>query len=175
MDDLRMLREMFLHMEWADAQVWQAVLAGPQTASDRTLRERLYHIHVAQRAFLQIWSRIPLQIPELTHFPDLIAVAAWGRACHADLAAYIGGADPAAFDLPVAIPWAGRIEARYGHPPAPATLGQTMLQVVSHSTHHRGQINAQLRALEVEPPLVDFLAWVWLGSPAADWPLPHES
>jgi uncharacterized damage-inducible protein DinB len=44
-----------------------------------------------------------------------------------------------------------------------------MFQVTSHSTHHRGQVNARLRALGGEPPLVDYIAWVWFGKPAADW------
>ena len=48
--------------------------------------------------------------------------------------------------------------------------GETMLQVVSHGTHHRGQISTRLRELGVEPPLVDFIAWCWFGKPEADWP-----
>ena len=42
-----------------------------------------------------------------------------------------------------------------------------MLQVALHSMYHRGQINARLRDFGGNPPLVDFIAWVWLGRPAA--------
>jgi hypothetical protein len=27
----------------------------------------------------------------------------------------------------------------------------------------------RLRELEVEPPLTDYIAWVWTGRPEADW------
>jgi uncharacterized damage-inducible protein DinB len=50
------------------------------------------------------------------------------------------------------------------------TLGETMLQVPSHTTSPRGQINADLRRLGGEPPLVDFIAWVWFGKPEPVWP-----
>jgi len=38
-----------------------------------------------------------------------------------------------------------------------------------HSTHHRGQVNARLRELGGEPPLADFIVWLWWGRPAASW------
>jgi uncharacterized damage-inducible protein DinB len=49
------------------------------------------------------------------------------------------------------------------------TLAETMLQVASHSTYHRGQVNARLRELAGEPPLVDYIAWIWFGRPAPEW------
>ena len=51
----------------------------------------------------------------------------------------------------------------------PATLEETMLQVASHSTYHRGQINTRFRERGGDPPSVDFIIWVWLGKPKADW------
>jgi uncharacterized damage-inducible protein DinB len=50
------------------------------------------------------------------------------------------------------------------------TLGETMLQIASHSTHHRAQNNSQLRELGAKPPLVDYIAWLWSGRPDAEWP-----
>ena len=46
----------------------------------------------------------------------------------------------------------------------------TVLQVVLHTTYHRGQINLRLRELGVEPPLTEYFVWTWRGKPAADWP-----
>jgi uncharacterized damage-inducible protein DinB len=43
------------------------------------------------------------------------------------------------------------------------------MQVVLHSTHHRGQIVARVRELGGNPPLVDYIGWIWLGKPAAAW------
>ncbi len=39
-----------------------------------------------------------------------------------------------------------------------------------HSTHHRGQVAARLRELGGEPPLVDFIAWLWWKRPEPEWP-----
>jgi hypothetical protein len=41
-------------MSWADAVVWRAVLSLPAAAGDRSLREKLWHIHMVQHAFLAI-------------------------------------------------------------------------------------------------------------------------
>ncbi len=51
----------------------------------------------------------------------------------------------------------------------PATLAETVLQITSHTTYHRGQVNMRLRELGAEPPLTDFIAWIWLGRPEAEW------
>lgn len=48
-------------------------------------------------------------------------------------------------------------------------LGETMIQVAMHSQYHRGQINTRLRELGAEPPLVDYIAWIWFGRPDAAW------
>ena len=48
------------------------------------------------------------------------------------------------------------------------TLAETALQVAMHSTYHRGQVNARLRQIGGEPPLVDFIAWIWFGRPAPE-------
>jgi uncharacterized damage-inducible protein DinB len=40
-----------------------------------------------------------------------------------------------------------------------------------HTVYHRGQVNARVRALGGEPPLVDYIAWLWLGRPAPEWPV----
>ena len=42
-------------------------------------------------------------------------------------------------------------------------------QVASHSTYHRGQVNARLREVGGTPPLVDYIAWIWFGRPAPNW------
>ena len=61
-------------------------------------------------------------------------------------------------------------EQRLGRKPSGTTVGETGLQVALHSTYHRGQVTARLREVGGEPPLVDYIAWVWLGRPAAEWP-----
>lgn len=72
-------------------------------------------------------------------------------------------------DKIVLIPWSIFMERRVGKKVVPATLEETIIQVASHSTYHRGQINSRFRELGGEPPSVDFIIWVWLGKPKADW------
>jgi uncharacterized damage-inducible protein DinB len=67
------------------------------------------------------------------------------------------------------MPWVAQYEKQLGMKFEVATVGETAFQVVSHSTHHRAQANARLRAVGGEPPLVDFIAWIWFGRPAAPW------
>jgi uncharacterized damage-inducible protein DinB len=165
-----MLRELFQHMEWADALVWRAVLAAPNLAADSVVRDRLFHVHLVQRGFLRLWSEPSATLPEPPTFSDAVDVASWGRQYHQDVAAYINRVDQAALAELINIPWAEHVSGRFGQPASRATLAETMLQVTSHSTHHRGQVNARLRELGGEPPLTDFIVWVWLGKPAAKWP-----
>jgi uncharacterized damage-inducible protein DinB len=51
----------------------------------------------------------------------------------------------------------------------PATLTDTILQVTSHTTYHRGQVNRRLRELGGDPPLTDFVVWIWRGKPNTEW------
>ena len=66
--------------------------------------------------------------------------------------------------------WASLVKRALGRAPDVTSVGDTVLQVALHSMYHRGQINARLREAGGEPPLVDYIAWVWLGRPAASWP-----
>lgn len=162
-------------MEWADASVWQAVPTVPAAAGDSTLRARLHHIHLVQRAFLQVWSDGPLDLPEVSDFTDLPALEEWAQPYYAEVGNYLEALDPPALERPVTMPWVPRYEQRLGRRFSTPTLAETIFQVTSHSTYHRGQVNARLRELGGEPPLVDFIAWVWLGKPAASWTTTAES
>lgn len=70
------------------------------------------------------------------------------------------------------MPWVAEYEAFLGRRFETPTLGETALQVPSHTTYHRGQVNVRLRELGAEPPLVDFIAWIWFGKPAPNWSRP---
>ncbi len=170
MTNLKMLRDLFHHMEWADALVWQAVFAQPRTFTDSVVRDRLFHIHLVQRGFLLVWRTPSAQFPEAPAFSDGQALASWAREYYRGLASYLDAIDEASLDQSVSLPWADQVTEPLGQSAAPTTLAQTMLQVTSHSTHHRGQVNTRLRELGGEPPLIDFIVWAWLGKPAAEWP-----
>lgn len=164
------LTELTRHMEWADAIAWRSVLASQEARSDERIRMWLFHVHMVQRAFLRVWRDEELKFRDPSEFPDLAALAAWGREGHREIQEFLASAEPASLERPVRLPWAGEVEKMLGRPVSEVTLAQTATQVVLHTTHHRGQINARLRALGGEPPYVDYIVWMWQGQPAADWP-----
>jgi uncharacterized damage-inducible protein DinB len=68
------------------------------------------------------------------------------------------------------VAWKRWVEKAIGRAPGPTTLGEMMMQVSQHSTYHRGQVNARLRDRGGAPPLTDYIAWLWLEKPDAEWP-----
>jgi uncharacterized damage-inducible protein DinB len=166
----RMIRELFQHMEWADALVWRVALSSPVVAGDSVIRDRLLHMHIVQHGFLRLWRQEPLpKLPQHSDFPELKDLASWCREYHARAAAFLTEIDDASLEKLIGIPWADQVAAQLGRAAAPVTLGQTMMQVTSHTSHHRGQVNARVRELGSEPPLIDFIMWIWAGGPSADW------
>ncbi len=169
MNALQMVAELYAHMEWADAVVWRVVLGSDIARADAKIRDRLYHLHLVQRAFLSVWKQAPFDLRSGEGL-DLPALAAWGAEYYGEVRPHVGGLAEASLDDPVILPWAARAIAPSSRRPGTSTRAETLLQVTSHSTYHRGQVNARLRELGVEPPLTDFIAWVWYGRLGADWP-----
>ena len=158
------------HMEWADATVWREVLDLPAERAAAAMMERLHHVHLVQRVFLARWRQEPLTITPLDHFRDLPALARWGRDYYAEAYATVGALDQAALARPVIVPGVEQLLPPGGtltHP----VVAETVVQVAMHSMHHRGQLMLQLRELGATPPLVDWIAWVWIGRPEAAWPV----
>ena len=52
---LETLKELYAHMQWADAFVWRAVLGSETARGDQKLRELFHHLHLVQHAFLRAW------------------------------------------------------------------------------------------------------------------------
>lgn len=163
------LQETFDHLEWADAEILGAVLAFPAASQDKRIRSLLVHIHEVQWAYLHLWRGDPVVIPELESFTDLMSVSRWARDYHTRRRHFISALLSADLDGHIAFPWAERLSVRF-RKVHPTTLRQSMLQIGLHSAYHRGQVATRLRELGAEPPLVDFVAWVWRGQPAAAWP-----
>lgn len=162
-------RELFAHMEWADAAVWTAVLGTDPALQDQPLRDLLVHLHSVQQAFLDVWSGRPFRFRDAAEFIDMQAVHAMARPYYAGVREFVNGTDQPAIDDRLILPWVAPYEQHLGRTFAPTTLGNTMYQVVAHTNHHRGQVNYRLRAVGGTPPNVDYIVWVFLGKPAADW------
>ena len=176
------IKDQFRHMEWADALVWQAVMASDVAQSDETIRARLHHTHLVQRSFLAVWKG-ELVKPEDSNETQRVMMEwfkfgsdlrgaelmAWAQEYHRGASQYLTGISETVLDQAVVLPWADFVAARTGKKPEAPTLGETLFQVTAHSAYHRGQINTRLRELGAEPPFVDFIAWLWLARPVAQW------
>ncbi len=169
MNDLSSLKELFRHMEWADAAVWTAMFASPEATRDPILRDRLHHIHLVQRGFLLVWKGVASP-PESPSFSESQSQVVWAREYYGELSEYLGDLSNRDLARPLPIPWAQMIESQLVRKAEVATLGETLAQVVMHSTYHRGQASLRLRELGLEPPLTDYIVWVWLGKPHSSWP-----
>lgn len=169
MFSMQVLRDLYGHMEWADAKVWHVALAARDAGRDARLRDLLHHLHEVQRAFLHVWTdrRVALRPPD--EFPAIRDLLAWARPYYGEVARLLERLDDAHLAQALVLPWAAQLEPYIGRRPHTTTMAETMFQVTSHSTYHRAQVNTRLRELGAEPPLVDYIAWVWFGKPSAHW------
>ncbi len=167
MNDPRLLLLM-RHAEFADAAVWKAILRSGAASDDRVL-DLMHHIHAVQRAFHAVWTDGEVDFGERATVGDTEALVGWGREGHRQLQRYVESADEEELVRQPTIPWAHYFERRFGRPMEPVSVGDMIQQVAMHSIHHRGQVTSRLRELEAEPPLVDWIAWLWLDRPIADW------
>ena len=160
-----LLTELLRHMEWADAKVWAAV--PDSQPADPRLMQWLVHIHVVQRAFFAVWTSgdVLTAFRRPTDFASL-GESATGRArITRARTSSSRPSRPSGSAAPLVMPWAAQIAQELGQPIGPTTIGETCFQVTSHTTYHRGQVNARLREVGAEPPLVDYIAWLWFGRP----------
>lgn len=164
------LNELFEHMMWADIVVWKAVLTFPKAEKDPKLHELFHHIHLTHHAFGGLWIGEKFEYRKPENFKNLTEILEWGREGYDKFMTYLASNPDLDLTKDVTVPWAKMFEQKLGKTIGPTTLGETMLQLTLHTTYHRGQINARLRSLGAEPPMVDFIAWLWMGRPKEEWP-----
>lgn len=133
------IRELMRHMEWADSRVWSAVLAHPQSRHDPRTRDLLQHLHGVQRVFLAVWKSESYDLPAVDAPWDAEAARSAVQACYEELRDVLSRFDAAMLGRSAVMPSLARAEQRLGRKLEAPTLAETMVQVVIHSTHHRGQ------------------------------------
>lgn len=164
------MKDLLDHLEWADAAMWKAVLDCEAAGGDEKLGAWLYHIHLVQHAFLKVWREEPMEFPEQSEFAGTSDLGPWARDGHRALKAYLLALSEAELERELVIPWTAELEKKWDRPVGKVTLAESVLQVAMHTAHHRGQVAARLRELGGEPPLADFIAWIWRGRPDPEWP-----
>jgi uncharacterized damage-inducible protein DinB len=162
---VRHLGDLARYMAWADATVWQAIMATPQATDDARTADTLYHLHLVQHIFLQAWSRTAFAVRQRHEFQKLDELSAWGQEARRGVLRFVEGTSAGDLEKPFRMPWAAHFERSSRQPAGLHTLGESMLQVFLHTQHHRGQVCARLREVGGEPPTVDFIVWLWSGRP----------
>ncbi|NTV66537.1 MAG: damage-inducible protein DinB [Chlorobaculum sp.] len=169
MNTLSLLTDMFRHMAWADALVLSMISDRPVAERDGYILDKLRHLHMVQSVFLDVWCGETFD-PCVADGLDLRALAGLAREVHAGSMRFLESLTPEALERVVRLPWSKMATAKLGFEVAAHTLAETLVQVPEHSAYHRGQLCARLRELGVDPPMTDYIAWVWRHKPDAAWP-----
>lgn len=165
MNNKTQLKELYAHMKWADNRIWTALDALPNAKLDESLRERMFHIHYTQHAFLDVWKGKEFKYTKSDAYPTFDAIRQLKDTYYDSLDAFVDGLDEGELVKPLVLPWVRYIERQLGIEAMDTTLGETMYQIASHSVHHRAQVNLQIREHGGDPPMIDYIVWLWLGKP----------
>jgi len=159
-----LLRDLYGHQVWADAEHWRAIGAHAPARDDKAIRDRLHHIAIVQRAFL--WTVGDRQdafvFTKPEDFSSFDALLVYAREHHDCLAPAIAATSEARLAESIAIPW-------FTDPPLSLTVAEALTQAAMHTHYHRGQNATRLRELGGEPPMTDYIYWLWKGRPEPIW------
>jgi uncharacterized damage-inducible protein DinB len=166
---LETARDLFRHMEWADAELWRTMQAHPGALEDEKLFKIVQHLHVVQRSFHLMWTGGAIDPAELYAKKDAAAMLSEARAWYRTAEPFLDSFDDARSGDTLHMPWLAHFEKQLGRTLQHPTFGETFLQLPMHSAYHRGQANMRLRELGGEPTIVDYIAWIWFDRPAPQW------
>jgi len=162
MDSL--LRDLYGHQVWADAEHWRAIGAHAAARDDKSIRDRLHHMAIVQRAFL--WTvgdrQEAFAFTKPEDFPSFDALLMYARDHHDRLAPALAATSDERLAVSIAIPW-------FTDPPLSLTVAEALTQAAMHTHYHRGQNATRLRELGGEPTSLDLIFWIWKDRPVPNW------
>jgi uncharacterized damage-inducible protein DinB len=163
MSETSVLRDLWNHHVWADAEHWRAFAAFPLALEDKALFERLHHLHLTQSAW--VWAlgdrRDEFVFSNATDFVPILTLRDFAMRNHAVLAALAAAEEPA-LDRTIGVPW-------LTDPPLRLSVREGLTQVAMHSHYHRAQNATRFRELGGAPPGTDLITWIWKARPAPRW------
>jgi uncharacterized damage-inducible protein DinB len=155
-----MIRELFAHQAWADAEMWRFVSATPAAESDKKVLELLNHTHAVQRFFLSAVQSEPLTREELVKEIPLVKLCESFRRFHEEADRYLSKVRESHLHDPVVVPWFPEFQPR---------VSEVLTQVFMHSQHHRAQLATLLRQLGGDPQPLDYIVWASKSRPLPQW------
>jgi len=159
---LETLRDLVAYQGWADAELWRAIEASKVAKEDPATLARCHHVHLTQHAFAALVRGEAVVGTNAEEFGRWSDLEAYGREASERWIELVDVLDGEELGQRLTVPWSKA-------PAIEFTVAQAILQMVMHSQHHRGQNAARLRELGDDPPLSDFLAWLWRDRPTARW------
>jgi uncharacterized damage-inducible protein DinB len=146
---------------WANARLLRPCEALSAEQWDKSLGHSwdsvhglVVHMLAAETIWLARWKGgSPKALRRAAEFPTLADVRRAWDALEADMRAFVAGCDDAQLNQPLTYTNT-RGEAHT------AMLGELMLHVANHGTHHRGELAAMLALLNVVHPEEDLLFYV---------------
>jgi uncharacterized damage-inducible protein DinB len=163
---IELMRDLFGHQEWADAEMWGYIEAQPGAIDDEHIAKRFRHFHSTQHAYLSLARGEQVDIPSLIkRYGDsvpMMEIKAHAIETHGEWARFLSELPESRLEEKLLIPW-------FNDPSSVVTMSQALVQVALHSQHHRGQNATRFRELGGKPPTLDFILWIWKGRPKAEW------
>lgn len=166
---LEHIKELADHMYWADSIIWEEVMKLHEKENQKRIKELLYHIHSVQNAYLDIWLKKQFRYLKFSEFKTYNDLADWGFDFHKRFKIFLKDLSQNQLNDKIEIPWTKLLEKKLKQSFQPSDLSQQIFQVIMHSTYHRGQVNKLIRDADGEPPLTDYIYWLWIGKPAGKW------
>ena len=154
-----LLHDLLYHQLWADVEHWHAIGAHPAARDDKSLHDRLHHIHQVQSFFAWIvggGERPTATTPD--QYPSFDTLESYARESHAVIRQLCSSISDASLGESITVPW-------FKEPPLTLTRSEALVQMATHSHYHRGQNATRLRELGGTPPLTDLIVWYWKGRP----------
>jgi uncharacterized damage-inducible protein DinB len=157
---LPMIRDLFAHQAWADAEMWRYLDATPAAHSDKKVFELLGHAHAVQRYFLSVVQGEPITRELLAKELPLPELRDSYRQYHEQVGRYLPKMRESHLNDVVVVPW---------FPDYQPKVSEALIQVVMHTQHHRAQIATLLRQLGGNPKPMDYIIWTSKNRPEPQW------
>jgi uncharacterized damage-inducible protein DinB len=165
--DLDTLRAYFRYGDWAQRRVLAVAADLPAAQLDQpfemglgTARRTLLHIRDGEQWWYENWTGpAPAEFPKLAETTSIAELAGRFDATAAARSAYLGSLRDTDLQRMVAANVAADLRLEF-------RLGETMLQLWGHGTHHRAQVLNMFRLLGAPIPRIDYI--VMRRAPAAD-------
>lgn len=158
---MQTIRNLFAHMDWANRQMLKAM----QTAqADEIGKAKTLFLHTlqAERIWLKrLRGESSENIALWADHADLDECAALIEENGSDYRAWLDAFPDSRLDKPVAY------RSQNGTP-YETSARDILTHVALHGQHHRGQINAALRAGGFEPAAMDYILFARLGEKAVE-------